>query len=106
MRSISRKRAAKMRAEAGPRREFLKGRQCALLAMPGHRCFGGMSVHEPWSRGRGGPTDDLRNWLAVCFEGNRMLSQDADTMQWGLEHGMLVRAADGARWLEAGGVNQ
>lgn len=69
-----------------------------------HVCFGGLTVHEPWTRGRGGPIDDQRNMRTVCAEFNRRISQDAIVMRWAHENGFLVRASEGPAWLAAGGV--
>lgn len=60
----------------------------------------GLSIHEPWSRGRGGPTDDPRNMRVVDFELNRKISQDRDTMEWALANDYLVHREDGPAWLE------
>ena len=65
--------------------------------------WGAMSVHEPWTRARGGPTDDPRNMATLCVEHNRLVSQDAGWMVWAYQHGLLVRAQNGPEWLAAGG---
>jgi len=67
-------------------------------------CWGQMTVHEPWTKARGGPTDDERNWLALCIEHNRLVSQDAEVMRWAKDRGYLISAAAGPAWLEAGGL--
>lgn len=54
----------------------------------------GLSIHEVIPRGRGGATDDPNNLKVLCFELNRLLSQDAKVMQWGYEHGYLMHAGD------------
>lgn len=66
-------------------------------------CDGMLTVHEPWTKARGGPQDDRRNMTTVCIEHNRLISQDGECMQWANEHGYLVHAWEGPAWLEAGG---
>ena len=56
--------------------------------------------HEPWTRARGGPTDDLRNMAALChWHHDRITFNPKEAT----ELGWLVPAWDGPRWLEAGG---
>lgn len=62
-------------------------------------CYGAIHVHEPWTRARGGPTDDPLNMRAVCDHHNLQISQDSETMQWAKEYGFLVSAHHGAEWL-------
>ncbi|MFA7296291.1 MAG: hypothetical protein WC211_03770 [Dehalococcoidia bacterium] len=78
---------------------------CEAKAME-HRCYGGLTMHEPWTKARGGPTDDLRNAVTLCAEANRLVSQDSRCMAWAEEHGMLVSAAQGPAWLAAGGYRR
>lgn len=59
--------------------------------------------HEPWSRGRGGPSDDRRNMLLLCPPCHRMVHSNP---QWSAENGLLVSAADGPDWLARGGCLQ
>ena len=68
-----------------------------------HVCFGGLTVHEPWTRARGGPIDDARNMVTVCAEFNRRISQDAAVMRWATLNGFLIHSAAGPEWLAAGG---
>lgn len=62
-----------------------------------------LTVHEPWTRARGGPTDDPRNFVTLDAETNRLVSQDAGYMRRAYELGMLVSAAAGPGWLALGG---
>lgn len=68
-----------------------------------HKCFGGLTIHEPWTRGRGGPVDDPRNWATLCAEANRGVSQSTGWMAWAQREGLLFHARAGREWLEAGG---
>lgn len=87
--------------ERAIRQDWLRYRpECEVTRIA---CFGPLTVHEPWTRARGGPTDDPRNFATACVEGNRWLSQSAGGMIWGYANGMLVRASAGPAWLEAGG---
>lgn len=63
-------------------------------------CFASLHVHEPWSRARGGPTDDPRNMTTVCDFHNAQISQDAETMVWAGENNFLVHAWHGEEWLD------
>ena len=108
MNQVSKKRANKNRDERDVRLAYKKAHPYCEAKhhvcncpdkIPGE-CFGELSIHEPWTRARGGPTDDELNMRVVCFEHNRMLSQDPKTMEWGLMHSFLVKAADGPAWLE------
>lgn len=69
-------------------------------------CSGIATVHEPWTRARGGPIDDPRNAVPCCAFHNTWLSQTVAGQRWGEANGMLISAVDGAAWLKAGGVNQ
>lgn len=71
-----------------------------------HECFGGLTVHEPWTKARGGPQDNRRNMISACSEANRLMSQDAECMEWAYSHGFLVHSWEGPKWLEAGGVKR
>ena len=102
---MSANRRKKIADEQFVRRDFLRGKTCALLVMVGHMCYGPLTVHEPWTRARGGPTGDENNFVPVCSEGNRMISQDPDTMKWAEEHNLLISSAAGPEWLARGGVN-
>lgn len=53
------------------------------------KCFGELHVHETLPRSRGGKITDVSLFKTCCDEHNRMLSQDVETMRWGLEHGYL-----------------
>ncbi len=66
-------------------------------------CTGPLTVHEPWTRARGGPTDDPRNMATLCAEHNRLVSQDPAWMGWAMTSGLLVRAADGPTFMRFGG---
>lgn len=66
-------------------------------------CFGRFTVHEPWTRGRGGPLGDPRNMITACVRHNDELQQTSDGIEFAYAHGYLVRAADGPTWLAAGG---
>lgn len=94
-----------MRARKAPWAEQLRRYPlCEVQRLRPHACFGGLTVHEPWTRGRGGPIDDPRNMVTLCAEVNRLVSQDADWMRWATLRGLLIHASQGPAWLEAGGV--
>lgn len=102
--AIKRKVSQKAKDEQELRRGFLAAHpycQGHASGAPG-KCqpWTGLSVHEVWPRGRGGPTGDPRNLRVLCFELNRLISQDADVMKWAHENGWLVRASNGQSWLE------
>ena len=59
-----------------------------------------VDVHEPWTRKRGGPIDDPRNFMAVCRECHDWIHGHADEAT---EQGWLVKAEFGPEWLAAGG---
>ncbi len=71
-------------------------------------CSGMFTVHEPWTRARGGPIDDPANMRTACAHHNTMISQDSRTMNWAetvtnrlpYVELFLVSAAQGAVWLE------
>ena len=69
-------------------------------------CWGSLTVHEPWTRARGGPVDDRRNMVTLCSEHNRQISQDDRMMAWAERHGFLIHADDGPAWLAAGGFKR
>ena len=68
-------------------------------------CSGIATVHEPWTRGRGGPKDDPLNMVPMCAFHNTWVSQDAEGQRWAEANDLLFHAWDGPVWLEAGGVN-
>ncbi len=106
--AVSSQQRAKVAARKAPHAEQLRRYpycEAERMGMP-HRCFGGLTVHEPWTRARGGPIDDLRNMVTICAEGNRLVSQDAECMAWAEAHGMLVSAAAGPSWIDAGGFRR
>ena len=108
MKRISARQAA-LNAARKPiaRAQLLRFNYCEFKAAGGPgECYGNLSVHEPWSRGRGGPIADARNQVTVCFEHNRMISQNAETMRWATEKGFLVHSAFGADWLAQGGFQR
>lgn len=63
-------------------------------------CYGALHIHEPWTRARGGPTDDPRNMRTCCDFLNTQISQSYDTMVWAKENGYLVSSHEGPRYLE------
>jgi len=99
-----RTRAARKRRTAPRDEQLRKYPLCEAKAagMP-HQCYGVRTVHEPWTRARGGPIDDPRNMTTVCAHGNTLISQDSGCMAWAKDNGFLVSASQGARWLAAGG---
>ena len=103
IRRESKKRAKELKDEIPIRKAYME-RQKRCLAKdagaPGE-CFGRLECHEPWSRARGGPTDDERNFRAVCSEHNRRISQDVETMRWAWNNGFLVHSWEGPEWLQA-----
>jgi hypothetical protein len=60
-------------------------------------------VHEPWTRGRGGPMDDARNFMGLCQKDHDFIHANPE---WAERHGFLIPAHEGKKWLERGGVNQ
>ncbi|MBK8246426.1 MAG: hypothetical protein IPK85_03370 [Gemmatimonadetes bacterium] len=62
-----------------------------------------VEVHEPWSRGRGGPILDRRNCMAVDERCHRFIHENPE---WAEKHGFLIPGHEGPAWLERGGVNQ
>jgi len=68
-------------------------------------CSDGPTVHEPWTRGRGGPKDDPANMVPMCAFHNTWVSQDAEGQRWAEANDLLIHAWEGPRWLAAGGVN-
>ena len=80
--------------------------EAAREGAPG-RCWGDLTVHEPWTRARGGPTADPVNMRTVCAHHNTAISQHVETMRWAetvtprlpAERLFLVSAAWGPTWL-------
>ncbi len=68
------------------------------------RGAGGLTVHEPWTRGRGGPLGDRRNMVTACRWHNEELTQNQQA--WAEANGYLVSATEGPGWLEAGGFKR
>ena len=68
-------------------------------------CSGGPTVHEPWTRGRGGPIDDPANMVPMCAHHNTWVSQDVEGQRWAEANDLLIHAWEGPTWLEAGGVH-
>jgi hypothetical protein len=60
-------------------------------------------VHEPWTRARGGPITDYRNFMAVARYCHGEIHGNNDASE---ALGWLVPAAYGRAWLEAGGRDQ
>lgn len=105
MRAVSKRQARKQRSRKPPwERQLRLYPLCEVRRLRPHDCFGGLTVHEPWTRARGGPIDDPRNMVTVCAEANRLISQDADWIRWATDVGVLIHASQGSAWLEAGGV--
>ena len=59
-----------------------------------------MDVHEPWTRKRGGPIDDPRNFMAVCRECHDWIHGHALAAT---DRGWLIPASFGQKWLSMGG---
>lgn len=99
-------RTKQARAEAKPIRDlYLEAFpfcEFERAGAPG-RCLGGLHVHEAWTRGRGGPIDDPRNFASACDMHNTWVSQTVEGQRFGYRHALLVRRRDGASWLEGGG---
>lgn len=96
MRSVSKKRAAKMRAEKPVRDKYLREHpfcEAANAGAPG-RCLGEIHIHEVKTRARGGSTDDPSNLRSCCNGHNEAISQDPETMAWAYEHGFLRHGWD------------
>jgi len=101
------KRAAEVRQESPVRRAWLRAHpRCEVKSLGGFTvppCSMDVHVHEPWTRGRGGPTDDPRNFATACDWHNTWISQDPTGQAFGYANALLFHAEDGAAWLEAGG---
>jgi len=98
----SKRRAEELKSEIPIRQAFMKGKtvcEAKGAGAPGD-CFGPLQCHEPWSRARGGPTDDPRNFRCVCSTHNTNISQDVATMRWAWASEFLVHSWEGAEWLE------
>lgn len=67
-------------------------------------CWLPLTVHEPWTRGRGGPLGDRRNMVTACTVHNDAISQEEQ--EWAYANGFLVHAYEGPAWLEAGGFQR
>lgn len=81
-------------------------RQAYLEAHPFCECCGiarATEIHEPWTRGRGGPIDDARNFMSLDSHCHRFIHENPE---WAESKGFLISAAGGPKWLERGGVNQ
>lgn len=103
MRRMSPQRRRKIATETDVRRTFLaRHRECEAKDAPGD-CWGPLTVHEVLPRARGGDTGDPRYFAAVCNEHNRRISQDAETMRWAYEHGLLLHAHQRDEFLKNGG---
>jgi len=102
MKPMSRKMRVQIQEEKSVRAAFRSAHPWCMLQEAGydHDCYGPWSCHEPWTRARGGPTNDPRNMVVCCSEGNRLVSQDPDAMKWAKANGWLVSAWEGAAWLE------
>jgi hypothetical protein len=57
-------------------------------------------VHEPWSRGRGGPVNDERNSLSTCRSCHRWIHENPEMAE---VRGLLIPSHEGAAWLARGG---
>ena len=100
------KRAREQEAARPARREQLAEYpycEPKVEAMPG-ACFGALTVHEPWTRGRGGPLGDPRNMATACQFHNDEMTQGQQA--WAEANGYLISAAEGPAWLEAGGFKR
>lgn len=84
----------KRKHENAERAQIPMDDRCAAVDAPGD-CFGPLTKHEILPRGRGGSITDPANIATVCAEHNRKLSQDVETMRWGLEHDLLKHGWDG-----------
>lgn len=60
-------------------------------------------VHEPFSRGRGGPADDERNMMSICASCHQHIHTNPAESE---AKGWLIPAAYGAAWLAGGGREQ
>lgn len=97
LKPLSKKRRAvnAVRAELVNALHKARGRWCELCGL-----FWWTQVHEPWSRGRGGPAEDERNMCCLCRDCHRTVH---DNPAWASSLGLLVSAAEGPKWLEDGG---
>ncbi len=100
---VSAKRRRELTEEMPIRRSWLRAfPTCEGRAWPGD-CFGPVNVDEIWPRGRGGVTDDVRNFGSLCNFHNDQKMQDLGTAIAASRDGLLVSAAEGPMWLAAGG---
>ncbi len=104
----SRKRAAERMAETPIRAAYLRShRRCEVKLLGGFAvpdCLSDeLHIHEPWTRARGGSTDDPRNMATACDYHNDWISQDAAGQAFAEANGLLVHEWDGDGWLAAGG---
>ena len=104
------KQAAKIARRIPVRDAYLRAHQYCEAKRAGipFDCWGDFTVHEPWTRARGGPIDDPANMRVCCQAHNTAISQDTRAMNWAetvtdrlpYEGLFLVSAAQGAVWLE------
>ncbi len=107
LRPFSERRAAEMKAESPVRQAFMRyERKCQFKALGGFAvppCFGELHIHEPWTRGGGGPTDDPRNMAVSCDFHNGWCQQSSEGREFAYANGLLVHDYEGEAWLRAGG---
>ena len=102
LRPFSAKRLDAIAAERDLRQAWLRYRpRCEVPVAAPH--YGETHIHEAWTRARGGPTDDPRNFVTACNFHNDWLSQSAGGIAFGKKRGWLVSAAQGPAWLADGG---
>jgi len=98
LRARSRKQASKDRKRAPHKKVYLLQHPMCEARIEGVCTGRSQHVHEPWLRSAGGPTDEPLNYKALCFRCHAWAHTHPEQAR-GL--GLLVRAADGARWLAA-----
>jgi len=81
--------------------------ECIAKVLGAHTippCSGDHTVHEPWTRGRGGPIDNPLNMVPMCAFHNTWVSQDVEGQRWAEANDLLIHAWESEAWMSAGGV--
>lgn len=98
MRARSAKQVGKDKSRQPVKRDYLASHRRCEAQVQGWCSGSSEHVHEPWTRARGGPINDARNMLALCFMCHAWVhSNPAESEQ----RGWLVSAANGPSWLES-----
>ncbi len=94
LKAISKKRRNRITNEQKARDNYLKAHPYCEAKKAGipAACFGPLHIHEPLSRAQGGSTGDPANMKSVCDFHNTQLSQNVESMRWGVEAGFRRKA--------------